>query len=175
MINKFSHVDEDGRKYRLRFKDGRNDPSEESEDTYRQYLEESGVPPRDWWMLPILNQAAKERLDYPTQKSETLLERIVKASSNENDIILDAFAGSGTTLAVAEKLNRRWIGMDCGKLAIYTIQKRMLNLSTHIGSLKNDERRDYERVADFEEHSKANSRGLFFIYEKARKGAIALR
>ena len=174
LINKFSHIDKDGRHYRLRFKDGRNDPSEENENTYRQYLDESGVPPRDWWILPILNQAAKERMDYPTQKSEQLLEQIVKASSNKNDIVLDAFAGSGTTLAVAEKLNRRWIGMDCGKLAIYTIQKRMLNLTTQIGSLKKDDRKDYERVTDFDEHSKANSRGLFFIYEKARRGDLII-
>lgn len=103
-----------------------------------------------------------------------MLEKIVKISSNEDDIVFDAFAGSGTTLTVAEKLNRRWIGMDCGKLAIYTVQKRMLYLTTQIGSVQNDERRDYERVEDFEEHSKGNSRGLFFIYEKARKGDLVI-
>ena len=70
-----------------------------------------------------------ERLDYPTQKPEALLERIIKASSNAGDIVMDFFAGSGTTLAVAEKLNRRWIGCDCGKLAIYTIQKRILTIA----------------------------------------------
>ncbi len=146
---------------------------------YRDYLDEKiGILPRDWWEdIPFVNRAGTERRvtnAYPTQKPEKLLERIIRASSNENDIILDAFAGSGTTLAVAEKLGRRWIGMDCGKLAIYTIQKRMLNLTTQIGSLKKDDRRDYERVADFEEHSKANSRGLFFIYEKARRGDLVI-
>jgi len=65
---------------------------------------------------------------YPTEKSEELLELIVEASSNSGDIVLDCFAGSGTALAVAEKLGRRWIGVDCGKLAIYTIQKRLLNI-----------------------------------------------
>jgi len=65
---------------------------------------------------------------YPTENPEELLERVIKVSSNENDIIMDAFAGSGTTMAVAEKLRRRWIGIDCGKMAIYTMQKRMLNL-----------------------------------------------
>jgi len=124
--------------------------------------------------VDYINSQAFERIDYPTQKPEKLLERIIKASSNENDIVIDAFAGSGTTLAVAEKLNRRWIGMDCGKLAIYTIQKRMLNLTAQIGSLKKDERRDYERVTDFQEHSKANSRGLLFIYEKARRGDLVI-
>ena len=65
---------------------------------------------------------------------EGLLARIIKASSNPGDIVLDAFAGSGTTCATAEKLQRRWIGIDCGKLAIYTLQKRMLNLKSSIGN-----------------------------------------
>jgi site-specific DNA-methyltransferase (adenine-specific)/adenine-specific DNA-methyltransferase len=75
-----------------------------------------------------------EKVGYPTQKPEALLKRIIIASSNSNDIVLDAFAGSGTTLAVAEKLDRRWIGIDSSKLAIYTIQKRMLNLQEKIGN-----------------------------------------
>jgi site-specific DNA-methyltransferase (adenine-specific)/adenine-specific DNA-methyltransferase len=62
-----------------------------------------------------------------------LIERIVKASTSEGDLVMDAFAGSGTTCAAAEANGRRWIGIDCGKLAIYTIQKRMLNLRTEIG------------------------------------------
>mgnify|MGYP001612334078 FL=1 len=70
-----------------------------------------------------------EKMGYPTQKPEALLARIIKASSNPGDIVLDCFAGSGTTLAVAEKLGRRWIGVDCGKLAIYTMQKRLLNIA----------------------------------------------
>jgi len=71
---------------------------------------------------------------YPTENSEVLLERIITASSNPGDLILDAFAGSGTTGAVAEKLGRRWIMIDCGKLAIYTMQKRLLNLRKEIGN-----------------------------------------
>ena len=71
---------------------------------------------------------------YPTEKPESLLSLILRAGSQPGDIILDAFAGSGTTLAVAEKLGRRWIGIDCGKLAIYTIQNRMLNLREKIGN-----------------------------------------
>jgi len=66
---------------------------------------------------------------YPTQKSEDLLYRIIKYTSEDGDLVLDCFAGSGTTLAVAEKLGRRWIGVDCGKLAIYTMQKRLLNIA----------------------------------------------
>lgn len=75
-----------------------------------------------------------EKFGYPTQKPEQLLGRIIQASSKDGDIVLDAFAGSGTTLAVAEKIKRRWIGIDCGKLAIYSIQKRMLNLCKEIGN-----------------------------------------
>jgi hypothetical protein len=71
---------------------------------------------------------------YPTEKSESLLEHIIRASSGPGDIVLDAFAGSGTTLAVAGKLNRSWIGIDCGKYSIYTIQKRLLNPRSGIGN-----------------------------------------
>jgi len=94
-----------------------------------------GMPPLDLWVdiYPVNSQAA-ERVDYPTQKSESLLQRVIASSSTEGDLVMDAFAGSGTTLAVAEKLGRRWIGMDCGKLAIYTIQKRMLGLRKQIGN-----------------------------------------
>ena len=71
---------------------------------------------------------------YPTEKPELLLGRVIKAASNVGDLVLDAFGGSGTTCAVAEKLGRRWIGIDCGKLSIYTIQKRLLNLKADIGN-----------------------------------------
>ena len=75
------------------------------------------------------------KFGYPTENSEQLLERIIKASSNEGDIVLDAFAGSGTTGAVAEKLKRRrWIMIDSSKFAIYTMIKRMLNLKEKIGN-----------------------------------------
>jgi DNA modification methylase len=72
---------------------------------------------------------------YPTEKDEELLERVIElGTENEGDLVLDCFAGSGTTCAVAEKLSRRWIGIDCGKLSIYTMQKRMLNLKAEIGN-----------------------------------------
>ena len=98
-------------------------------------LNKKGKVPEDWWIG--IQQASKypgELVGYPTQKPVRLLERIIKSSSKEGDIVLDAFVGSGTTCAVSEKLNRRWIGIDCGKLAIYTIQKRMLNLREGIGN-----------------------------------------
>jgi len=100
------------------------------------YLDElPGKPVATIWSdIGRVGNTAGERLDYPTQKPEGLLERIMRASSNGGDLVFDAFAGSGTTCAVAEKLGRRWVGIDCGKLAIYTIQKRMLNLCRDIGN-----------------------------------------
>ncbi|MEI9479974.1 MAG: site-specific DNA-methyltransferase, partial [Deltaproteobacteria bacterium] len=83
----------------------------------------------DVWDVPFIGATSPERTGYPTQKPEALLKYVVKASSNPGDLVLDCFAGSGTTLAVAEKLDRRWIGIDCGKLAIYTVQKRLLSIA----------------------------------------------
>jgi len=134
------------------------------------YLDEMpGQAPQSIWAdVSRIGNTSSERLDYPTQKSEALLERIVRSSSNEGDIVLDCFGGSGTTLAVAEKLGRRWIAMDCGKLAIYTMQKRLYSLTTSIGSVKKDERLTHERVVDWEDHLK--NPGLLLITEKAKKG-----
>jgi site-specific DNA-methyltransferase (adenine-specific)/adenine-specific DNA-methyltransferase len=102
----------------------------------KRYADEvKGVSVQDLWLdIKLMHNLSPERTGYPTQKPEALLDRIIRTSSNEGDIVLDAFAGSGTTCAVAEKLGRRWIGIDCGKLAIYTIQKRMLNLRKQIGN-----------------------------------------
>jgi DNA modification methylase len=87
--------------------------------------QEMALPTDVWTDISVINKMAIELENYPTQKPEALLERIIKASSNKNSIILDCFAGSGTTLAVAEKLNRRWIGADCNKGAIQTSIKRL--------------------------------------------------
>lgn len=102
----------------------------------KRYLDKSkGIPLQSLWTdIYPANSQAVERINYPTQKPESLIERIIKVSSKENDLILDAFAGSGTTIAVAEKLGRRWIGIDCGKLSIYTMQNRLLNLRKEIGN-----------------------------------------
>ena len=79
------------------------------------------------WNIPLLH-AQPEILNYPTQKPEKLLERIIKASSNEGSLVADFFCGSGTTLAVAEKLGRRWIGCDLGRWGIHVTRKRMLGV-----------------------------------------------
>jgi len=96
-----------------------------------EYLQTESVPMDNDW-TDIKGYAFMT--GYPTENHESLLERVILTGSESGDLVLDAFAGSGTTLAVAEKLGRRWIGIDCGKLAIYTIQKRMLNLKSEIGN-----------------------------------------
>ena len=107
------------------------------QEPYKRYVDEiisQGRPLNDVWSdLQFLRGNHPERTGYPTQKPAALVERIVRASTAEGDLVMDAFAGSGTTCAVAEANKRRWIGIDCGKLAIYTIQKRMLNLQTEVG------------------------------------------
>jgi adenine-specific DNA-methyltransferase len=102
-------------------------PRRRAEEPFKE--EERTVVVGDVWDdIDRINQAAKERLNYPTQKPVALLERIIKASSNENDLVLDCFCGSGTTAAVAEKLNRRWIACDLGRFAIHTTRKRLLSI-----------------------------------------------
>ena len=85
-----------------------------------------------WDDINPVNQMSRERIDYPTQKPETLLERIIKASSNEGDLIADFFCGSGTTAAVAEKLERKWIASDLGKFAIHTTRKRLIGVQRQL-------------------------------------------
>jgi adenine-specific DNA-methyltransferase len=96
----------------------------------KHYLDEmAGIPLQNYWMdIPPINSQAMERLGYPTQKPEALLERILRSSSNESDLVLDCFCGSGTTAAVAEKLGRRWIACDLGRFAIHTTRKRLLSI-----------------------------------------------
>jgi len=118
--NKFSNKDEKGRLYMKRA--GR-----------RQYLDElKGKPLGDVWRIPFINNMALERVDFPTQKPRALLEPIIKASSNEGDLVADFFCGSGTTMAVAEKLGRRWIGVDLGRYAIHVSRKRLIQVQREL-------------------------------------------
>lgn len=117
--------EEDGREYVLSDAGGGK--------RVKRYLDEAmaeGVVVDDVWNIDKLNNSAKEKLGYPTQKPEALLERIIKASSNEGDVVLDAFCGCGTTVAVAQKLNRKWIGIDITYQSISVILKR---LQDHFG------------------------------------------
>ncbi len=90
-------------------------------------VQAEGVPENDVWQIPFIAPSARERLGYPTQKPEALLERIIRASSNEGDTVLDPFCGCGTTIAVAHRLKRRWIGIDITHLAINLIKQRLQN------------------------------------------------
>jgi len=120
-LSRFKKTDEDGRRYR-----------DDRGSGVKQYLDElKGVAVSDVWQdVKSFQQDATslEYLNYATQKPEALLERIIKASSNEGDIVADFFCGSGTTGAVAERLGRRWIMSDLGRFAIHTSRKRMIEL-----------------------------------------------
>jgi adenine-specific DNA-methyltransferase len=119
-LTRFSSVDEKGRRYKP------------ITSTRRLYLDEAkGIPIPDVWSDIVgfhTIQNAKDFVGFPTQKPETLLDRIIKASSNEGDLVADFFCGSGTTLAVAEKLGRRWIGCDLSRFAIHITRKRLLEI-----------------------------------------------
>jgi len=93
----------------------------------KYYLSQSpGVPLSDFWEdIDLIGSSATESLGYPTQKPESLLDRIINASSNEGDVVLDPFCGCGTTIAAAQKLKRQWIGIDITHLAIALIKKRL--------------------------------------------------
>lgn len=131
-----------------------------------------------WDDIPPVNPVAKERADYPTQKPEALIERIIKASSNNDDLIMDCFAGSGTTGVVAEKLGRRWIACDFGKHSIYTMQKRIINVSEskRIGSETNADVTAVARcvkcntvVEENEEYKKCKECTSIYFKEKNEK------
>ena len=93
----------------------------------QRILPKGGKCPEDWWHIPMIQGNAGERLGYPTQKPEILLDRIIKASSKEGDIVLDPFCGCGTTVIVAEKLKRKWIGIDITHLAVTLMKHRLEN------------------------------------------------
>jgi len=111
--NRTYFIDDEGKKYWLKY--GK-----------RYYLKHEGKVPEDWWAdIEPLHGPYTERLGYPTQKPLALLERIIRASSNEGDVVLDPFCGSGTTLAAAQSLNRQWIGIDISADAVEMTSKRL--------------------------------------------------
>ena len=126
IAERFVHDDNDGNgRYRLQGS-GAN--------LRKQYLKDSkGKAYTSVWDMPDINVMALERQDYPTQKPEALLERIIKASSNPGDLVFDCFMGSGTTQAVAMKLGRKFIGADINLGAIQTTTKRLLGVAAEIG------------------------------------------
>lgn len=143
-LKEFRYRDPDGRKFKRTTLGDYSDSSiarmeaegfiyvSSSGQKYKKYYLDEYTIQLDsiWTDIPGFGVASssKERLDYPTQKPEALLERIIKASSNEGDLLADFFCGSGTTPAVAEKLGRRWIAADLGKFAIHTTRKRLIRV-----------------------------------------------
>ena len=124
----YRDFDENGKRCRIRVDAGKK----------RVYYPDDGMTCNDWWAdIPSLNSMAKERLQYPTQKPENLLERIILASSKPGEIIADFFCGSGTTLAVAEKLKRKWIGADIGKFAVHITRKRIIQIQMNLADTGN--------------------------------------
>lgn len=121
-------------------------PKDKNARIYRKIFADSyqGQMVQNIWLdIPIVNPMADERVDYPTQKPEALVGRFINVFTNEGDIVADFFAGSGTTLAVAEKLNRKWIGSDLGKFAIHTTRKRMIGIQRQL-KLENKPYRAFE-------------------------------
>ena len=120
--------------------DGRAFHSIKSAGKIYKYYEDEGVIPSDVWAdFSHLQQKDPERLGYPTQKPGALLERIIKASSGDGDVVLDAYCGCGTTVAVAQKLNRKWIGIDITYQSISLILRRLeksfgVNVLQHINT-----------------------------------------
>lgn len=132
----------------------------------KQYKNEEGVRAKDVWT----DISSSFRKDYPTQKPEMMLERIIKASSNEGDIIADFFCGSGTTMAVAEKFNRKWIGSDLGKFGIHTSRKRIINVQRELKKEGKDFRAfEILNVGKYERESFLNTNDDLRAEEKSKQ------
>jgi adenine-specific DNA-methyltransferase len=134
-IEKKWKKDSDGRFYR-------DDVNPTKGGTRIIYLDEieGDIVDSVWDDIPPVNPVADEKVGYATQKPEALLERIIKASSNEGDLIADFFCGSGTTAAVAEKLGRKWITTDLGRFSVHTTRKRMIGIQRELQATGKDYR-----------------------------------
>lgn len=122
--NKYKFFPQKEKSYNRKFKPYRFKNVEEFQDEIGWY---TLVNRRDVWAIDMVGRTSSERVDYATQKPESLLEIIIKSCTEEGDLVADFFCGSGTTLAVANQLGRQWIGSDIGSLAIHTTRKRLLN------------------------------------------------
>ena len=120
-------------------KDGRIYEAKSGKIWMKQYLDDRPGPKIDsfWGDISSIEIKRQEQLGYPTQKPEELLERIIRSSSNEGDIVADFFVGSGTTTAVSERLGRKWVASDLGKFSVHTTRKRLINVQRQ---LKKDEK-----------------------------------
>jgi len=137
---------------------------------YKDYLEgKEGIPLTTIWNdIPDVNSQAFERVGYPTQKPEALLERIIKASSNEDDLVADFFCGSGTMAAVAERLGRKWIATDLGKFGIHTTRKRLIGVQRELKAAeKNFRAFEVLNLGRYERQAYLNVTGRLTATQKA--------
>ena len=118
-------TDADGREFQEK-------TDKKSGKVYRYYVDEGKIPEDYWTDIEQLNWEDSERLDYPTQKPEKLMRRIIASATKEGDLVADFFCGSGTTVAVAEKLGRKWIATDLGKFGIHTTRKRLIGVQREL-------------------------------------------
>ena len=133
----------------------------------KRYLSEmeGGVIGDIWTDIPPLNSQAKERLGYPTQKPVALLERILSASSNDGDVVLDPFCGCGTTVHAAEKLRRKWIGIDVTHLAIGLIEKRLRDAFPKVEFTTHGVPQDLAGARDMASRGRSD-KNYYFEFEK---------
>lgn len=162
-IERFKKIDADGRRYR-----------DDRGSGVKQYLDEAkGVPIADVWRdIKSFQQAStsEEYVAYPTQKPESLLDRIIKTSTNEGDLVADFFVGSGTTIATAEKLGRKWIGSDLGKFGVHTARKRMIGVQRELKKTGKDFRAfEILNVGKYERESFLNVNDDLRAEEKAKQ------
>jgi DNA modification methylase len=151
-------------------------PSEGAVPRYKRYLDEMpGVPCQDIWDdLNAVNSQAKEAAGYSTQKPEALLERIIRTSSREGDLVADFFAGSGTTAAVAERLGRKWIATDLGKFGIHSTRKRLIGVQRERKAAEQDFRAfEVLNLGRYERQAYLNVGGRLTGTQKER--ALALK
>jgi site-specific DNA-methyltransferase (adenine-specific)/adenine-specific DNA-methyltransferase len=147
-----SYIDEDGREYTLDSRDGGNRQTK----VYVDVAMKRGKPVDDVWQVDKVNNSSLDKINYPTQKPDPLLERIIKASSNEGDLVFDCFMGSGTTQAVAMKLGRRFIGADINLGAVQITTKRLLGVAAELeqqqqqGKLQTDDQAPTTYYTGFE-------------------------
>lgn len=184
--NQYNKIDENGRRYRTHWIGTKT-----TEETIEKYLETGRIVKREdgklekrlyldeqpgvavdsvWNDVKALTHDGGERVQYPTQKPEAMLQRIIEASTSEGDLVADFFVGSGTTLAVAEKLGRKWIGTDLGKFGVHTTRKRMIGVQRELKKAGKDFRAfEILNIGKYERESFLNTNDDLRAEEKAKQ------
>lgn len=164
-LETMKRLDDDGRVWYPRNRSGEIDVTKRPQ--LKRYLNEQsgGVMGTIWSDIPPLNSQAQERLGYPTQKPVALLERILSASSNPGDVVLDPFCGCGTTVHAAEKLGRAWIGIDVTHLAIGLIEKRLRAAFPGVAFTTQGVPQDLASAQDLARRGRSDGR-YYFEFEK---------